>query len=123
MSERCIQVVVCRKFYFILTSFYFLSFSEHHGVTTGGLGLARRQQQQQQQGFPDGTLILSPRSNETGGLGAKMVEYVLGASPNAKDLDTRMRHIVVNLNIFKLIQVLVPNLQFCKLTNLNLIFC
>lgn len=49
-----------------------------------------------QGGFTDGTLILSPRSNETGGLGAKMVEYVLGASPTGKDLDSRMpmRHLV-----------------------------
>ncbi|XP_021946008.1 maternal protein pumilio isoform X3 [Folsomia candida] len=64
--------------------------SEHHGVT-GGLGMTRRQG-----GFTDGTLILSPRSNETGGLGAKMVEYVLGASPTGKDLDSRMpmRHLV-----------------------------
>lgn len=61
---------------------------KHHGVT-GGLSLGRRPG-----GFSDGNSILSPRSNETGGLGAKMVEYVLGASPTAKDLDNRMRHLV-----------------------------
>ncbi|XP_054153429.1 pumilio homolog 2-like isoform X2 [Oppia nitens] len=38
----------------------------------------------------DGTSMLSPRSNDTGGLGVKMVEYVLGSSPTAKDLDGRM---------------------------------
>jgi hypothetical protein len=59
---------------------------EHH--VTGALGLGRRAG-----GFSDGSSILSPRSNEAGGLGAKMVEYVLGASPTAKDLETRMRHL------------------------------
>lgn len=53
-------------------------------------------------GFPEGNSILSPRSNETGGgIGAKMVEYVLGASPTAKDLDNRMRHLVsVSVNLY-----------------------
>ena len=34
--------------------------------------------------------VLSPRSSETGGLGVKMVEYVLGTSPTSKDLESRM---------------------------------
>lgn len=38
----------------------------------------------------EGPAMLSPRSNDTGGLGVKMVEYVLGSSPTAKDLDGRM---------------------------------
>lgn len=39
--------------------------------------------------------MLSPRS-ETGGLGVvKMVEYVLGTSPTGKDLDGRMRGLVM----------------------------
>ncbi|CAG2119318.1 unnamed protein product, partial [Medioppia subpectinata] len=38
----------------------------------------------------DQPLMLSPRSTDTGGLGVKMVEYVLGSSPTAKDLDGRM---------------------------------
>lgn len=51
---------------------YLICETEHH--VAGALGLSRRPG-----GFPDGNSILSPRSNETGGLGAKMVEYVLGA--------------------------------------------
>jgi hypothetical protein len=39
--------------------------------------------------------ILSPRSSETGGLGVKMVEYVLGSSPTGKDLEPRMRGLVL----------------------------
>ncbi len=39
----------------------------------------------------DGPSMLSPRSNDTGGLGVKMVEYVLGSSPTTKDLDGRMQ--------------------------------
>lgn len=38
--------------------------------------------------------ILSPRGSDTGGLGVKMVEYVLGTSPTNKDnmgLEPRMR--------------------------------
>lgn len=38
--------------------------------------------------------ILSPRGSDTGGLGVKMVEYVLGSSPTNKDnmvLEPRMR--------------------------------
>lgn len=39
--------------------------------------------------------ILSPRGSDTGGLGVKMVEYVLGSSPTSKDplgvLEPRMR--------------------------------
>ncbi|XP_049775609.1 pumilio homolog 2 isoform X2 [Schistocerca cancellata] len=42
--------------------------------------------------------ILSPRSSETGGLGVKMVEYVLGSSPTGKDLEPRMRGLVLNPN-------------------------
>jgi hypothetical protein len=45
--------------------------------------------------------ILSPRSSETGGLGVKMVEYVLGSSPTGKDLEPRMRGLVlVSVNLF-----------------------
>jgi hypothetical protein len=39
--------------------------------------------------------VLSPRSSETGGLGVKMVEYVLGTSPTNKDLESRMRALVL----------------------------
>lgn len=39
--------------------------------------------------------ILSPRSSETSGLGVKMVEYVLGTSPTSKDLEPRMRGLVL----------------------------
>lgn len=38
--------------------------------------------------------ILSPRGSDNGGLGVKMVEYVLGSSPTNKDnmgLEPRMR--------------------------------
>ncbi|XP_067014598.1 pumilio homolog 2 isoform X2 [Anabrus simplex] len=42
--------------------------------------------------------ILSPRSSETGGLGVKMVEYVLGTSPTSKDLEPRIRGLVLNPN-------------------------
>ncbi|KAK7583829.1 hypothetical protein V9T40_004792 [Parthenolecanium corni] len=42
--------------------------------------------------------ILSPRSSETGGLGVKMVEYVLGTSPTSKDLEPRMKSLVLNSN-------------------------
>lgn len=72
----------------VLNEYFPLYFTEHH--VAGALGLTRRPG-----GFPDGNSILSPRSNETGGLGAKMVEYVLGASPTTKDLDARMRHLVI----------------------------
>ncbi|CAB3374909.1 Hypothetical predicted protein [Cloeon dipterum] len=44
---------------------------------------------------PDPTSILSPRS-ETGGLGVKMVEYVLGSSPTSNELEPRLR--VLGLN-------------------------
>ena len=50
--------------------------------------------------------VLSPRSSETGGLGVKMVEYVLGTSPTNKDLESRMRGLVlVSLRIFSLYYV------------------
>jgi hypothetical protein len=62
--------------------------TEHH--VTGSLGLARRPG-----GFSDGNSILSPRSSDSG-MQAKIVEYVLGGSPNAKDLDSRMRHLVID---------------------------
>lgn len=49
--------------------------------------------------FPAGETagsILSPRSSETGGgLGVKMVEYVLGTSPTSKDLEPRMKSLVL----------------------------
>lgn len=49
--------------------------------------------------FPgsEATNILSPRSSETGGLGVKMVEYVLGSSPTSKEIDQRMRGLVLVL--------------------------
>lgn len=40
--------------------------------------------------------ILSPRGSDTGGLGVKMVEYVLGSSPTNKDnmgLEPRLRNL------------------------------
>ncbi|KAK6633382.1 hypothetical protein RUM44_003984 [Polyplax serrata] len=49
--------------------------------------------------FPgsDTANMLSPRSSDTGGLGVKMVEYVLATSPTNKDhLETRMRNLVLN---------------------------
>lgn len=44
----------------------------------------------------DSGSILSPRGSDSGGLGVKMVEYVLGTSPTSKDnnsmgLEPRMR--------------------------------
>ncbi|GLG99929.1 Pumilio 2 [Gryllus bimaculatus] len=39
--------------------------------------------------------ILSPRSSETGGLGVKMVEYVLATSPTSKELEPRLRGLVL----------------------------
>lgn len=52
--------------------------------------------------FPAGETagsILSPRSSETGGgLGVKMVEYVLGTSPTSKDLEPRMKNLVLVRN-------------------------
>lgn len=53
--------------------------------------------------FPgsDAASILSPRS-ETGGLGVKMVEYVLGSSPTSKDLEPRLRALgLVSLNYLR----------------------
>ena len=44
--------------------------------------------------------VLSPRSSETGGLGVKMVEYVLGSSPTNKDLESRMRSLVLVSRFF-----------------------
>lgn len=41
-------------------------------------------------GSGDAPSMLSPRSTDTGGLGVKMVEYVLGSSPTNKDLESRM---------------------------------
>ena len=48
--------------------------------------------------FPgsDAANMLSPRSSDTGGLGVKMVEYVLATSPTNKDhLESRMRNLVL----------------------------
>jgi len=51
-------------------------------------------------GGADASNMLSPRSSDTGGLGVKMVEYVLGTSPTSKDhLDQRMR----NLHLVRII--------------------
>lgn len=50
--------------------------------------------------YPGGDInsVLSPRSSETGGLGVKMVEYVLGTSPTtAKDMDARMARLTLNV--------------------------
>lgn len=55
--------------------------------------------------FPggEGGNILSPRSSETSGLGVvKMVEYVLGSSPTSKDLEPRMRALVMVHNIISI---------------------
>ncbi|KAK2580527.1 hypothetical protein KPH14_006258 [Odynerus spinipes] len=46
--------------------------------------------------------VLSPRSSETGGLGVKMVEYVLGSSPTTpKDLEPRMVSLRLNTDTDK----------------------
>ncbi|EFN69739.1 Pumilio-like protein 2 [Camponotus floridanus] len=46
--------------------------------------------------------VLSPRSSETGGLGVKMVEYVLGSSPTTpKDLEPRMVSLRLNTDVDK----------------------
>ena len=47
---------------------------------------------------PDPPSMLSPRSSDTGGLGVKMVEYVLGSSPTSKDLESRMARLNIGLN-------------------------
>ena len=57
--------------------------------------------------FPgsDTANMLSPRSSDTGGLGVKMVEYVLATSPTNKDhLESRMRNLVLvsNNNNYKI---------------------
>ena len=46
------------------------------------------------------TNVVSSRLSETGGLGVKMVEYVLGTSPPGKDLESRMRGIVLVFYFF-----------------------
>lgn len=50
--------------------------------------------------FPgsDPPSMLSPRSSDTGGLGVKMVEYVLGSSPTSKDLESRMARLNIALS-------------------------
>ncbi|XP_067215554.1 pumilio homolog 2 isoform X6 [Linepithema humile] len=46
--------------------------------------------------------VLSPRSSETGGLGVKMVEYVLGSSPTTpKDLEPRIVSLRLNTDADK----------------------
>ncbi|XP_036142611.1 pumilio homolog 2 isoform X4 [Monomorium pharaonis] len=46
--------------------------------------------------------VLSPRSSETGGLGVKMVEYVLGSSPTTpKDLEPRIVSLRLNADTDK----------------------
>ncbi|EFN87211.1 Pumilio-like protein 1 [Harpegnathos saltator] len=46
--------------------------------------------------------VLSPRSSETGGLGVKMVEYVLGSSPTTpKELEPRMVSLRLNTDADK----------------------
>ncbi|XP_026825633.1 pumilio homolog 2 isoform X3 [Ooceraea biroi] len=46
--------------------------------------------------------VLSPRGSETGGLGVKMVEYVLGTSPTTpKDLEPRMVNLRLNTDADK----------------------
>lgn len=44
-------------------------------------------------------LELSPRSGDTGGLGLKMVEYLLDSSPTTKDIDLRMSRLGLNDNV------------------------
>ena len=46
----------------------------------------------------DGPSMLSPRSNDTGGLGVKICEYVLESSPTSKDLEGRMSSRIHALN-------------------------
>lgn len=53
--------------------------------------------------------ILSPRSSETSGLGVKMVEYVLGTSPTSKDLEPRMKSLVLVSKNIKLICIYCVN--------------
>ncbi|RWS14230.1 pumilio 2-like isoform X1 [Dinothrombium tinctorium] len=50
--------------------------------------------------FPgsDPPSMLSPRLSDTGGLGVKMVEYVLRSSPTSKELDSRMSRLHTGLN-------------------------
>lgn len=73
-------------------SFLFFSGRSEHGVSQP-LMVTRRSGS-----FPAAETvgsILSPRSSETGGLGVKMVEYVLGTSPTSKDLEPRMKSLVL----------------------------
>lgn len=58
--------------------------------------------------------ILSPRSSETSGLGVKMVEYVLGTSPTSKDLEPRMRGLVL---------VSTPSMMIRKKDVLHTLIC
>ncbi|GAB6023918.1 hypothetical protein CHUAL_008651 [Chamberlinius hualienensis] len=50
--------------------------------------------------YPGGDMaaVLSPRSSEAGGLGMKMVEYLLSGSPPSKDLESRMSRLGLNSN-------------------------
>lgn len=62
--------------------------------------------------FPgsDTANMLSPRSSDTGGLGVKMVEYVLATSPTNKDhLESRMRNLVLVSTGKLIIKNYVPN--------------
>ena len=73
--------------------FYFLFLSADHSVSQPITMVPPRRSGS----FPgsEASNILSPRSSETGGLGVKMVEYVLGSSPTGKDLEPRMRGLVL----------------------------
>lgn len=62
-----------------------------------------------QAGAGPGAGVLSPRSSDSSGLGVKMVEYVLGTSPSAKDgVESRMRALVLVS-----VPVLVTEPVFC----------
>lgn len=66
--------------------------------------------------FPgsDANSMLSPRSSDTGGLGVKMVEYVLGSSPTSKDLDNRMSRLHLGMVSFlELINYLLRKFLMC----------
>ena len=95
--NHCIYKVRSYKFTFVL--FYFLFLCADHSVSQPITMVPPRRSGS----FPgsEASNILSPRSSETGGLGVKMVEYVLGSSPTGKDLEPRMRGLVlVSTNLY-----------------------
>ncbi|KAK7086188.1 hypothetical protein SK128_016763, partial [Halocaridina rubra] len=66
------------------------SVGQSHGLSmgVGPRGPGRPQ-------FPGGDSVLSPRASDHAGVGLKMVEYVLAASPTGKDLDARMANLAL----------------------------